>query len=102
MISEYVKTITLSSILDCVHCKRRYYLRNVEQQDGSKDNVFRMEHEVNKIINHELDSVRVYMLGKKKTCRYKCSLVIRGFHNFMIVIFIDLSIFYSFLFLYMI
>lgn len=28
------KEITLSSILDCVYCKRRYYLRNVEHQEN--------------------------------------------------------------------
>ena len=27
------KEITLSSILDCVYCKRRYYLRSVERQE---------------------------------------------------------------------
>lgn len=34
MISSYNKYITLSSILDCVYCKRRYYLRNIEQQQN--------------------------------------------------------------------
>ena len=27
------KEITLSSILDCVYCKRRYYLKSVERQE---------------------------------------------------------------------
>ena len=30
----YEKSITLSSILDCVYCKRRYYLRDIEQQQN--------------------------------------------------------------------
>lgn len=49
MSSEYIKPITLSSILDCVYCKRRYYLRIVEQQNESRNNIYmemgRQEHQ---------------------------------------------------------
>lgn len=49
-------------------CKKYgYHVQNsVFELDVDYSQLIRIEHEVNSIINHDLDSVRVYLLGKKR------------------------------------